>query len=235
MVAAGAAAENRSPGSAAKLSIGQVLQRLNPEFPEVTTSKLRFLEDQGLLFPTRSASGYRKYSHDDVERVREILTMQRDLYLPLKVIGTYLDERDRGLEPEMPGSRAPKVESMLVGASEMDRRALIQRAGATPALLDNAVSAGLIAPAGPYRDDELSILTALVELARDGIEPRHLRSFRAATQHELGLIESARNASRRTDRQTASSDSLEIARRLASVRAGMMSAAIRSEAARNRG
>lgn len=177
--------------STPRLSIGQVLQRLSAEFPELSSSKLRFFEEKGLLHPARSASGYRKYSRDDVDRIHRILTMQRDLYLPLKVIGEYLDDLDRGLEPELPGSRAPQTATILAGSVDLDRGELLAAAGAGAELLDDAVSAGLIAAGSRFTADDATMLTTLVELDRAGIGPRHLRSFRTAAQHELGLIEQA--------------------------------------------
>ncbi|CAG7845753.1 putative HTH-type transcriptional regulator [Pseudoclavibacter triregionum] len=224
-MAANAAAADRSPGSVAKLSIGQVLQRISAEFPDVTPSKLRFLEDQGLLHPVRSASGYRKFSDADVERVRTILSMQRDLYLPLKVIGEYLDELDEGRNPPMPGSQAPHVASILAPGAELDRRGLVARAGASTALAEQAVTAGLIAAAGPYHEGDLAMLRALVELEEHGIEPRHLRAFRTAAQHELGLIEQALGPARR--RRDAQGTMREIADQLGAVRRQLVLAALR--------
>ena len=89
----------------ARFNIGQVLDQLRPDFPGVTIPKIRFLEDQGLVKPERTAAGYRKFSGDDVARLRYILLMQRDHYLPLKVIGEHLDAIDRGHEP-------PAIESL---------------------------------------------------------------------------------------------------------------------------
>ena len=88
--------------SAGLLSIGQVLARLNPEFPNLTSSKLRFLEVQGIVTPTRTESGYRKFSQDDLERLRLALTLQRDHYLPLVVIREYLADVDAGRDPAPP-------------------------------------------------------------------------------------------------------------------------------------
>lgn len=237
-MAANAAAADRSHGSAPKLSIGQVLQRIGAEFPEVTPSKLRFLEDQGLVKPARSPSGYRKYSDDDVDRVRTILALQRDQYLPLKVIGDLLDAQDRGAparaEPAAsPAASAGPAPSILGHGAELDRRGLVARAGATPALAEQAVSAGLIAAAGPYREEDLALLRSLVELEREGIEPRHLRAFRTAAQHELGLIEQALGTGRRRDASGAAKLG-EIADHLGTVRRNLVRSALRDEGGRGR-
>jgi DNA-binding transcriptional MerR regulator len=101
------AARARVPGAAPLLSIGQVLARLTPEFPDLTPSKLRFLEEQGLVSPARTESGYRKFGAGDLDRLRLILSMQRDYYLPLKVIRSYLDDLDAGLSPTLPGGAVP--------------------------------------------------------------------------------------------------------------------------------
>ena len=117
--------------------------------------------------------------------------MQRDYYLPLKVIRGYLDDLDAGREP-CSGWRHPRAARRCSPATDGSRRdELIKEAGATPMLLGDAVTASLIVAAEHYGDDALSVLRALVELQRSGIEPRHLRGFRAAAERELGLIESA--------------------------------------------
>ena len=173
------------------LSIGQVLARLSPEFPDLSPSKLRFLEERHLVTPSRTESGYRKFSPTDLERLRLVLTMQRDYYLPLKVIRGYLDDLDAGREPQLPGGVTVSGPSMLPSDRRLTRDELIKEAGATPMLLGDAVTASLIVPADHFGDDALAVLKALVELQRSGIEPRHLRGFRAAAERELGLIESA--------------------------------------------
>lgn len=173
------------------LSIGQVLARLSPEFPDLSPSKLRFLEERHLVTPSRTESGYRKFSPTDLERLRLVLTMQRDYYLPLKVIRGYLDDLDAGREPQLPGGVTVSGPSMLPSDRRLTRDELIKEAGATPMLLGDAVTASLIVASEHYGDDQLAVLKALVELQRSGIEPRHLRGFRAAAERELGLIESA--------------------------------------------
>ncbi len=95
------------------MGIGDVLAALRPEFPDVTISKIRFLESEGLVAPQRTSSGYRKFSHGDVERLRYVLACQRDQYLPLKVIRDHLEAIDRGLEPPT-GTDGPRVPRALV-------------------------------------------------------------------------------------------------------------------------
>ena len=110
------AAAGRRGAPRPTMSIGEVLTLLRPDFPDVTVSKIRFLEDQGLVEPQRSASGYRKFGHDDVERLRFVLTVQRDHFLPLRVIREHLDALDRGLEPPSTGAGGPRAPRALVAA-----------------------------------------------------------------------------------------------------------------------
>jgi DNA-binding transcriptional MerR regulator len=173
------------------LSIGQVLARLSPEFPDLSPSKLRFLEERNLVTPSRTESGYRKFSPADLERLRLVLSMQRDYYLPLKVIRTYLDDLDAGREPVLPGGATVVAPSMLAADRRLSRAELIKESGANAMLLGDAITASLIVAGDTYGEDALAVLRALVELQRSGIEPRHLRGFRASAERELGLIESA--------------------------------------------
>ncbi|WP_285027173.1 MerR family transcriptional regulator [Plantibacter sp. ME-Dv--P-122b] len=227
---AAASANARSDG-APLLSIGQVLARLTPEFPELSNSKLRFLEEQGLVSPARTKSGYRKFSSEDLERLRLILSMQRDHYFPLKVIRTYLVEVDAGRSPLFPGSgQATGAPSIHPGVRRFSRNELIREAGATPMLFNDAVSASLILPAENYGEDVASLLRILVELQRSGIEPRHLRGFRASIEREVGLIESALSAvAKRNDaagRARTADRALEIATQLEGVRSNLVRSAL---------
>ncbi|MGV8968955.1 MAG: MerR family transcriptional regulator [Microbacteriaceae bacterium] len=210
------------------MSIGQVLAKFNPEFPDLSPSKLRFLEDRQLISPARTESGYRKFSPEDLERLRFVLTMQRDHYLPLKVIRGYLDDVDAGRQPELPG--AVQSPSILSGERRHSREDLIREAGANAMLLQDAVSASLIVPADVFGDDVVAVLRSLVELQRSGIEPRHLRGFRAAAERELGLIENAlMPVSRRKDassRARAAEMAREIADQLEIVRSSIIRSAL---------
>ena len=227
---ASVASQARVPGSSTTLlSIGQVLAKLNPEFPDLTPSKLRFLEERQLVAPARTESGYRKFSSTDMDRLRFVLTMQRDHYLPLKVIRGYLSEMDAGRTPELPGGGAPAA-SMLSSERRFTRDELIREAGANAMLLGDAISASLIVPADYFGEDVLAVLTSLVELQRSGIEPRHLRGFRAAAERELGLIENAlMPVARRKDsssRARAAEMAREIAGQLEIVRSSLIRSAL---------
>ena len=223
------AAHGQAAGSAPLLSIGQVLARLTPEFTDLTPSKLRFLEEQGLVAPARTESGYRKFCASDVDRLRLILSMQRDHYLPLKVIRSYLADLDAGLAPVLPGGTTPGP-SMLGTLRRLTRDDLLREAGASATLLHDAVSASIILPAEYYGDGVLHVLRALVELQRSGIEPRHLRGFRGAAERELGLIESALvPLSRRKDassRAKAAEMAVEIAGQLEIIRGSLIRSAL---------
>ena len=172
-------------------SIGQVLAKLQPEFPELTPSKLRFLEDQDLVTPFRTPSSYRKFSGDDVERLRLILTLQRDQYLPLKVIREHLDAMASGQASALPTAVGLAASSVLSTRSRFAREDMLRAAGASANLLQDAVSAGLIAAADSFGEEELATLTALAQLQRSGIEPRHLGVLKTTAEKEFSLIERA--------------------------------------------
>ncbi len=174
----------------ALLSIGQVLAKLTPEFPELSPSKLRFLGEQGLVDPQRTESGYRKFSPTDIERLRFVLTMQRDHYLPLKVIREQLDEFDSGRSDRIVVPIS-SVGSMLPVDRRLTRAELIREAGATAPLLAETISAGLLPAADSFGDDAVAILRSVADLAGHGIEPRHLRGMRASIEREIGLVEQA--------------------------------------------
>ncbi len=205
--------------SAGLLSIGQVLARLTPEFPSLTSSKLRFLEVQGIVSPTRTETGYRKFCAADLDRLRLALTLQRDHYLPLTVIRDYLEDLDAGRDPAPPHT----VPSIVPAPRRYRREELLTAAGAAPQLLNDAISTGVITGAESYGESTVTLLRALVALDRHGIEPRHLRSLRQSAQREAALIESALSTLlRRTDaasRGRAGELAPELVKRLDEVRA----------------
>jgi len=213
-MAAARAAQARS-AAPTLFSIGQVLAKLTPEFPDLTPSKLRFLEAERLVSPARTESGYRKFSHADIERLRFVLTMQRDHYLPLKVIRVQLEEFDSGRVEKL-AAPARISGSMLDGERRLTRADLLRETGASAALLADAVSHSLLPASDSYGDDAVTVLRALVELQRVGLEPRHLRGFRAAAEREVGLIESALEPVRRRREAGSKGRAAELGREIAS-------------------
>ena len=186
-----------------RLTIGKVLAELGDEFPDVTASKIRFLEAEGLVSPHRTASGYRTYSDDDVARLRYILGAQRDRFWPLKVIREALDALDRGLTD--PGSgglpRPPEAVAdpdVPAPAQLVERRPmsltgpeLREATGIDRPTMHALETFGLLLPdaAGRYDEHDVAVAAAAHDLASHGLEPRHLRPFRTAADREIGLVE----------------------------------------------
>jgi Predicted transcriptional regulators len=188
------------------LSIGEVLAQLRPEFADVTISKIRFLESEGLIRPERTPSGYRKFSRTDVARLRYVLAQQRDHYLPLRVIKENLDAIDRGLEPAGTGggpARPPRTlwttEGMPragdfardSGEIRLSREELLAETGLDSTQLVQLEQFGLLAvrPGGYYDSEALVVARTVADMSRFGIEPRHLRAFRTAADREIGLFQ----------------------------------------------
>jgi DNA-binding transcriptional MerR regulator len=180
-----------------RLSIGAVLGRLREEFPDVTISKIRFLEAEGLVRPARTASGYRQFTGVDVERLRFVLAAQRDRYLPLKVIREQLDaadaEQDRPpVLRAVPADGVPTADDFTEQPiRRMTREELLETAGIDAATLADLEEYGLVKPgaAGLYDTVSAQIAATAKALAGFGVEPRHLRGFRAAADREVGLVE----------------------------------------------
>ncbi|MBX9245090.1 MerR family transcriptional regulator [Actinotalea ferrariae] len=175
------------------MRISDVLADLGGDFPTVTPSKLRFLEEQGLVEPRRSAGGYRQYSPADVERLRFVLRQQRDRYLPLKVIGEQLAALDAGqsdepLTPRLATSDGERASSTAPGRTTA---ATLAETGADPALVDQLVEAGVltVSPSGHLDPWAREVVTLAAALAEHGVEPRHLRSFRLAAERQVSVVE----------------------------------------------
>ncbi len=172
-------------------SIGQVLERLQGEFGDLTPSKLRFLEEQGLVAPQRTKSGYRKFSQQHIERLRLILTLQREHYLPLKVIAEVLEEIDAGRDPQIPGASNRSASSILVPQRLLSREELQRLTGANSRFVGEAIAAGLLPAAEVFPHEAVAELSALLKLAELGLTPRHLRNMRAAAERDADLIAQA--------------------------------------------
>ena len=173
--------------SRGSVSIGQVLDELSPEFPDISPSKIRFLEAEGLIQPLRSSSGYRRFSAADITRLRFILTAQRDEYLPLRVIKERLD----ALDGTAVGTGSGTGADTAVPPVAMTRSELLAAAGAAEELLAELEDYGLIRRARSYGTQTLSVLRSAVHLREYGVEPRHLRVIKAAAERETALVEQA--------------------------------------------
>ncbi|MGZ4398315.1 MAG: transcriptional regulator FtsR [Gaiellaceae bacterium] len=192
-----------APVETARLTrIGAVCRTLEQEFPDISISKIRYLEDQGLLKLRRTRGGYRLFSEADVERLRTILHLQRDEFLPLRVIREELAlpaaerRRRRGI-----GLQEPE--------QEVDEPTLCERAGISPELAAELAAHGLLAPRSEggearYSETDVEIAYACARILRHGIDARHLRAFRHAADRVSGLLEQlvmpslrARNPERR--------------------------------------
>src|SRR5947209_1637525 len=194
------------------MSIGAVLDLVMPDSPDVTISKIRFLESEGLVTPQRAASGYRRFTAYDCARLRFILTAQRDHYLPLKVIRSQLDALPDGeLPPFGSPYGVPRLVSVAgsdhgpgdagVGAGSdpaavaptrirLSREDLLERSGVDADLLTALLKAGVITtgPGGLFDEHAVVILQCARALADYGVEPRHLRAFRSAADRQSDLI-----------------------------------------------
>ncbi|HET8606115.1 MAG TPA: MerR family transcriptional regulator [Gaiellaceae bacterium] len=181
------ATESRARGR--YLTIGAVCRRLHDEFPDISISKIRYLEDQGLLQPRRTRGGYRLFSDEDVERLHTILRLQRDEFLPLRVI------RD---ELSAPGAKERQKRRRPAGLQgreqELELDELCERAGVARELARELEEYGLLAPQGSggdkrYPESDIDVLAACAQLERLGIAPRHLRTFRLSVDRETALLE----------------------------------------------
>src|SRR6202040_4372164 len=171
-----------------QFGIGEVLAQLRPEFPDISTSKIRFLEAEGLIEPARSRSGYRRFSAHDIERLRYILTVQRDSYLPLRVIRERL--ADGGDAGDGPGAHGAPGDGAGRIPDDMTRRQLLDAAEISEAELTELEDYGLIRRVGrQYGADALAVARAVAALRQYGVQARHLRAVKAAADREANLIE----------------------------------------------
>jgi DNA-binding transcriptional MerR regulator len=192
------------------LGISEVLAQLRPEFADISVSKIRFLETEGLITPARSPSGYRRFCAADVQRLKYILAAQRDQYLPLKVIKDRLARLDhadsasaeaRSADARPADGRHPAdgqpvafpaaLAAPAMSAASLTRRELLEAAGMTEALLTELETFGLLRRVGRlYGPDALEVARSAVALTAYGVEARHLRAVRAAAERETAMIES---------------------------------------------
>lgn len=172
------------------LSIGEVINLLRDEFPDISVSKLRFLESQGLVNPARATSGYRQFDTADLNRVRYILTQQRDHFLPLKVIKSKLTLWERGEDPG-PDAVEPIEDPLESEGEPLTRTDLLRRSGLSEAALESLIDHGLLAPVGDsglFVGDSLTVAIESRRLLDAGLEARHLRTVRLGAERQAELL-----------------------------------------------
>jgi DNA-binding transcriptional MerR regulator len=193
------------------LTIGTVCSRLKEEFPDISISKIRYLEDQGLLTPRRTQGGYRLFSEEDVERLRMILRLQRDEFLPLRVIR-------QELSSSLTKERRRRRSGGLGGPEpDLDAEELADRAGVRPELVRELEDYGLLAPLAVdghkrYAESDVEVAHVCARLAEFGIAPRHLRAFRTSADRVAGLVEAVTAPalrSRSSERRQSALDDLQ--------------------------
>lgn len=171
------------------LSIGEVINLLRDDFPDVSVSKIRFLESQGLIDPGRSQSGYRQFDPDDLTRLRFILQQQRDHFLPLKVIKSKLTLWERGEDAS--ASPEASVSTLDEAGEPLDLDSLLKRSGLTDVELDALLDAGVIrtVPGSNVFPPEAGVIGVEAKrLMAYGLEPRHLRTIRLSADRETDLL-----------------------------------------------
>ena len=192
------------------LSIGEVLGSVQEDFPDISISKIRFLESEGLINPERTPSGYRKFFEEDVRRLRYILTLQRDHFLPLRVIKDRLAAGEDSLPvpPAAPIRQNGKAAvessgtavSSLHGDVHLSREELLTASGLSAGELASLQDFGVIPPADTYGGDDLVIAKAAKGFLEFGVEARHLKMYRQFAERQLGLFEQLIGpAARKTD------------------------------------
>jgi DNA-binding transcriptional MerR regulator len=211
------------------LTIGEVLNQVRSEFDDISISKIRFLEAEGLIVPSRTKSGYRKFSSADVDKLRYILRMQRDHYLPLKVIREHIEAIDRGLKPEIDEIEKPKVPSALVDLNQLGikksnirvtREELIANTSITDQDLKESEDYGLIKVLADKRHyDDIAVKTARViaALSGFGLEPRHLKFLKSGSDRESSLIKQVASPMSRSKRPDAGEQALEMMREISNL------------------
>ena len=220
--------------SGGALSIGAVLQVLREEFPEVTVSKIRFLETEGLVEPRRSPSGYRKFSAEDIERLSYVLRMQRDHYLPLAVIRDQLDARSRAGQAPPVSSLSPSDPAEQTAApaavARLGRAELLAAVEVTEEELAEWESYGLLGPdsGGDYEIGGVTIARLMADLARFGLQPRHLRAVKAAADREADMVEKVVAPLRRHQNPRTRAEAESAARELAALSVQLHAALLRT-------
>ncbi|WPJ92910.1 MerR family transcriptional regulator [Corynebacterium sp. UMB2355A] len=225
-----------APSGTKTMSIGVVLKQLREEFPDVTVSKIRFLESEGLITPQRTASGYRRFTSDDVERLRYILVTQRDNYLPLKVIREQLEAMDSGqVTAIMSVSEADPLVSpdsfRAPTSTHLSDRDVAEQAQADQELVDEFVRDGLIVPdvAGHFTADDVRVVTAAMALAEFGLDSRHLKTLRTMARRQADLISQVTEPVAKSGKENSAQQAEELGQQLSALVVSLHASLLKNE------
>lgn len=207
-------------------SIGEVIAQLRDEFSDISISKIRFLEANGLINPHRTNSGYRKFSVVDIEHLKYILRMQRDYFLPLRVIKEHIDAMNRGLEPPVVGDVAPKPPKSIVAvealsdsgaAVRLTKSELVANVSDDVAFVDSLIEFGIIKPdnQGYFSGLALNIAQKCQSLSEFGLEPRHLKTVVTSASREVELFAPVLKNSRSGKNQISKAEAEDLALQIA--------------------
>ena len=220
---------SRSDGSSSRprkaLTIGAVAKILGQEFDDISISKIRYLEDQKLLAPRRTPGGYRLYSQADVERLRAILRMQRDEFLPLRVIRQELATGDFSVPDRRGGAdvaAARRAASVDAAVQILTEEELVEQSGISQSLLRELAEYGIVQPQrrdgrATFDETDLEIVRSAAQLARFGVAGRNLRVFRTSADREAALLEQLVGPALRSRSQARRKEAVENLESLAAI------------------
>jgi DNA-binding transcriptional MerR regulator len=200
-------------GAKDSYTIGEVVQRLKPEFPTLSVSKIRYLERRRLISLSRTRGGYRLFSNQDIELLRYILTLQDREYLPLKVI----KKRIEGGAPVPSGDSSAGELSSILEERTYTRDELADTLEADTRFVDELVSVGVIGRSGELTQRDAEIARMALEMAKYSIQPRHLRGIMAAVDREAAMFKQVLNPELRSGDEQRVAEAVNKARHLAAV------------------
>lgn len=229
---------SKAPRSGTKtMSIGVVIKCLSEEFPDVTVSKIRFLESEGLISPERTQSGYRRFTEADVERLRYILITQRDNYLPLKVIREQLEAMDSGkVTAVMNGQNtadpliAPE-QFAAPAATRLTDDDIAEQSECDPQVVAQCIDAGLIVPdaSGMFTLDDVRVVSTAVSLTDFGLDSRHLKRIRLSASRQADLIEQVTDPVAKSGRAAAKQEAGEVSQQMTALVVSLHAALVKNE------
>ena len=218
------------------MSIGEVLKLLTPDFPDITLSKIRYLESEGLVFPQRTSSGYRKYVNADVERLHYVLTTQKKTYMPLKQIKKQLDAMDSC--SVIPITKAATAQTII--SPEKFRKPAITRlsdveiaekAGVELQFVIDLANVGIIGPdqSGFFTADDIQVVSTANALSEFGIDARHLKSVKNAASRQAGLISQVVTPLVRSNKDGAREQAEEMSRQMSALVVSLHAILVKNE------